>query len=322
MKEPDPQDWTPYWQRPTVTSFGDIFPDSYDGEILDFWKKQLRGKLDHVVDVACGNGALTWIGNDILNQGARKTRITGVDFADISPFRVLSKKKKLYPEVRFIGKTPAENMPFKDGSIDLVMSQYGIEYTNLEKTIPEIARVLVSSGRMSFVLHDKESVIIKRSTVNLDDYRTVLNDIAIHDFALEVDDLYRRVKNPATRQGSSEYQKLVSSINSSGEKVRALVRDYQGRSPIHLYMERLNQALAQTHDHQKTSRTALIHLAHDGLRAHIERIEDLEVAALSAEGRQHLVCLIENAGFAIIEKQMLPYKRDDNVGTTFVAQRL
>jgi len=322
MKQPDPQDWTPYWTRPSITSFGAMFPNNYDDSILEFWKRQLNGEFDHIVDIACGNGALTWICNEILNSGPRKTRITGVDFADISPFKALGRKESDYPEIRFIGNTPAEQLPFEDHSIDLVVSQYGVEYTNLDEAIPEIARILVSAGRMSFIMHDKESSIIRGATAHIDDYRTVLYDIALHDLALELDELYQRVRSSEKQQESRERgEELVRKINLSGDKIRNLIRDYQRRSPVHLYMERLNQALENARSNKKFGRKELMIQARNTLRSYIERIEDLEIAARSAEDRRHMVSLIEHAGFTITEESKLPYRNDDNIGTILVAQR-
>ena len=75
MNFPDPKDWSLYWRRPTVTSFGDLFPENYDGAILEFWKTQLVGEFNHVVDIACGNGALTWLANEIINsRSANRSR--------------------------------------------------------------------------------------------------------------------------------------------------------------------------------------------------------------------------------------------------------
>ena len=167
MKKLDAKIWSHSWQSPRLTSFGADLPNNYDGAFLEFWKQQLQGKFSHVVDLACGNGALTWISDDILNSGDRKTAITGVDFASISPFRALGRQEKDYPEVRFIGNSPIEKLPFEDNSVDLVVSQYGLEYSNLDKSIPEIGRVLTSSGKMSFILHDRDGVIVRDATKSI-----------------------------------------------------------------------------------------------------------------------------------------------------------
>ena len=323
MRQPDPQNWSPYWQRQTLTSFGDFFPDNYDDSILEFWKNELDGSFNHIVDVACGNGALSWIANDLLNSGAAgsRTTITGVDFADISPFKVLRRNKKDYPALRFIGNTPAEELPFKDRSIDLVISQYGVEYTNLDETIPEIARVLTDAGRMSFVLHDKESVIIERATERLDDFRKVANEIRPHDYALKLDELLQTLSTLAQRQASPEFQARLAELNGAADQVRQLVQGYPPRSPIHLYMERLNQAINLPPGQPKALRTQGILQARDALQAHITRIEDLEAAALSAAERKHLTQLIEDQGFTIVEQRTLPYRDDDNIGTILTARR-
>ena len=298
-----------------------MFPNNYDGPILEFWKRQLNGEFNHIVDIACGNGALMWICNEILNQGSGKTHITGVDFADISPFKALMRNERDYPMIRFMGKTPAENLPFENHSIDLVVSQFGVEYTNPEKAIPEIARILTPDGRMSFILHDKESTLIRGATSRLDDLRTVLNDIAIHEYALQLDDLYLRIKDPEARQSSVEHRELVTRINMLANQVRDLVRDYSPGSSIHLYMNRLNLALENARNNKHAERKDLIIFARESLRSNIERIEDLEMAALSVEDRQHLVALIQRAGFAVTEQDTLRLANQDNIGTILVAQR-
>jgi ubiquinone/menaquinone biosynthesis C-methylase UbiE len=321
MKKPNPLDWTPYWKSPSITSFGAMFPNNYDGLILEFWKRQLNGEFNHIVDIGCGNGALTWICNEILNQGSRKTHITGVDFADISPFKALGRKESDYPMIRFLGNTPAENLPFENHSIDLVVSQFGVEYTNLDKAIPEIARILTPDGRMSFILHDKESTLIRGATSRLENSRTVLNDIAIHDYALQLDDLYLRIQDPEARQSSVEHRELVTRINMLTNQVRDLVRDYSPGSSIHLYMNRLNLALENARNNKNAERKELIIFARESLRSNIERIEDLEMAALSVADRQRLVSLIQRTGFTVTEQDMLLLGNQDAIGTILIAQR-
>jgi ubiquinone/menaquinone biosynthesis C-methylase UbiE len=321
MKTPEAKDWSIYWTRPTVTSFGNIFPENYDDAILEFWKTQLVGEFRHVVDVACGNGALTWIANDILNGGRRQTRITGVDFANISPFRTLQRNKKDYPSVRFMGNTPAETLPFRDGSIDMVISQYGVEYADLEKTIPELARVLTDAGRMSFVLHDEESVIVKGAMLNLEGFRLVLNEIAIHEPCLRLVELGRRISNPAEQQRSAEYQGVLAQINESANRIRGLTQNFPPPSPLHLYMDRLNYALNEARTHKKADQKALIAEARDGLQAHVDRIDDLAAAALSEEERRDLVSLVERQGFTVTEDRALYYEGDKNFGTILAARR-
>lgn len=325
MKPPDAKDWSIYWKRPTVTSFGDIFPRNYDGAILEFWKEQLAGEPDHVIDIACGNGALTWIANDILNgaerKGRQKTKITGVDFASISPFKTLNRKKADYPSVRFRGNTPAENLPFRDGSIDAVISQYGVEYTDLERTIPEIARVLTPDGKMCFILHGKESVIVKGATLNLEGFRKVLYEVAPHEPVANLVELRRTVRTPEDQQRSAEYQALLAQIREAVAVITGWTRNFPPPSALHLYMDRLNYALNDAQGKPGINQQALVDEARNGLQAYIERVEDLEAAALSDADLLRLVAMIERQGFDVAPARTLLYEGDKDFGTTIVARR-
>lgn len=321
MKKLDPQDWSPFWKNRSITSFGELFPDNYDGPILDFWRTQLEGQPAHVVDLACGNGALTWICNDILNHDGKNSQITGVDFADISPFKVLRRKPEEFPAVRFIGNTPIERLPFPDRSVDLFVSQYGLEYANLEEAVPEIGRKISASGRLALILHDCESSIIRGATEHLDDLRRVAEDIRMHDMAFELDKLVQKHKNPARRATIPEFNSLLAQIRLASGRVDDMARHHPGNSPLHLYVRRLNMAFDQTKKQSGADRKKLITQARDALLTHIRRVEDLSAAALSESGRERLVALLEAEGLQITGMFTLEYKQEKNIGTTLSAAR-
>ena len=321
MKNPDAKYWSPYWTNPTVTSFGNLFPDNYDGVMLEFWQRRIRGDLHHVVDLACGNGALTWIGNDILNAMGGDARITGVDFATIDPFKSLKRKPDDYPRVTFIGSTAAEKMPFGDGSVDLVISQYGIEYSDFEQSVPEIGRVLHGSGRVAFILHDKESVIVKGATQHVEDFRTIFQDIRVHDLFLEMDSLQRTDKNPLRLSQTPAFQRLQAQINQAVVRIQLLLRQHPASSPIRLYMERLTGAFGKLPKKQRQNRRQMIEHARDALGAHIVRIDDLYNAALSGPERERLVVLLQQQGMTVTENEVLRYKDGDNFGIMLAATR-
>ena len=187
MKKIDAQSWSFMWQANSLTTFGSTdFVENYDGAILEFWQSQLQGELSHVVDLACGNGALTWIANDLLNSQQPQATITGVDFAAIDPFKVLGRKPDDYPAITFIGNSPIEQLPFADGSVDIAISQYGLEYSDLDQSIPEIARVLTPAGKMSFILHARDGDLVKGATLPLKDYRNMLEFMRLDELILKL----------------------------------------------------------------------------------------------------------------------------------------
>jgi ubiquinone/menaquinone biosynthesis C-methylase UbiE len=313
-----PEDWERYWQDTWITSFAEQFPDNYDGSFSDFWREQLTGELEHLVDIGCGNGALAWIADELLNRPSGTVRITGVDTAAIDPFRALHRNRRDHPKVSFIGSTPAEQLPFADDSVDFVISQYGIEYTELDKTIPEIARVLKPSGRMAFIMHDAESSVVRDATRHLDDFQAVL-DLRIHDYALELLQLGSRLTTTQERQASSEFSTLAAQLNLLTERVRDIVSGHAARSAIHKYMDELMLVFANPKAESGADHGARVIAVGDTFSAHVRKMAHMRTAALSAEERQQLVSLIEGAGYKVTEMAAIGYRHESNVGTKLVA---
>jgi ubiquinone/menaquinone biosynthesis C-methylase UbiE len=320
MVQRNPDDWSPFWKLPTITSFGNLFPNNYDEEFLAFWRAQLKDGCNQVVDLACGNGALTWICDELLNDGELQTPVTGVDFSAIRPFKALKKNSEHFPAVRFIGNTLIESLPFEDNSIDLIVSQYGVEYSDLEKTIPELGRVLSPKGKIAFIMHDKESVILSGALSGMEGYRTVLNEIKVHDLGLELAALQRKDKNLKRLEQTREYQSLKTQIGQAMVKVNAILREQEDQNLLSKYLTTLNSAFEPPKNKKiKLDREKIICGARDSLAHHIMRIDDLESAALSKTGRDKLVALVEKEGMRVTENRVLEYKTEGNLGTAFAA---
>lgn len=321
MKKSDPDDWSPFWRNSSITSLGDLFPENYDAEVLDFWREHLAGSPDHVVDLACGNGALTWICNSILNSAGNRTRITGVDFADIAPFKALKRKSADYPDIEFIGNTRIEQLPFPDGSVDLFISQFGLEYSDLLVTVPELGRKLSASGSVAFILHDQDSVIVKGATEHMQDFRIVLDKIRLHDLALELHSLHQKFDTPAQMQASPAFSSLMSRIKHSADAVDSIARHQPANSPLHLYVRRLNSAFGPLTKQRALDRQELITGARDSFAAHVKRIEELAAAALSGPGHERLISLLETEGMTITRNYKLAYRDVGNIGIAISARR-
>ena len=320
MKPSRPEDWTQFLRSSTPTSFGAIFPDNYEGPIREFWRQQLTGRLEHIVDVGCGNGALCLIADELLNRPELRTLITGVDFADIDPFRYLGRDRGEHPGIAFIGNARAEALPFADGSIDLVMSQYGIEYSDFARSIPEVARVLKAGGRLAFIAHDTDSEVVRLSTEHLADMRTVLG-LGIHDLVLEFHDLGLALRTPEERERSAELRVLTERLDALTAQVRGMVREYNRKTQIHHYMNRLMELFAAPGRAANANRREEIVAAGEQLRSHISKIEHLREAALTEQGRRDLVALIERNGCAVTRADAFAFAPGVYIGTAVVAVR-
>ena len=58
---------------------------------------------------------------------------------------------------------PMEALPFDDGSMDAVVSQFGFEYGDVAKVSAEIARVLAPGGRVGLIMHRGDGPILEHN---------------------------------------------------------------------------------------------------------------------------------------------------------------
>jgi SAM-dependent methyltransferase len=96
-----------------------------------------------VLDLGCGPG------RDLASWGVTAAdEVTGLDIDD---------NRLSTARARFSNRTylhgAGERLPFEDESFDHVISSVALPYMNIQKTLAEIHRVLVPSGRLSLSLH-------------------------------------------------------------------------------------------------------------------------------------------------------------------------
>lgn len=97
-----------------------------------------------ILDVGCGIGQF-FVGAGLLGTGRR---LVGLDVVP----QVLDHGRARFPEIDFtLGQ--AEALPFADASFDLVVARVSLNYTDLSRSLPEIARVLAPGGRLWATLH-------------------------------------------------------------------------------------------------------------------------------------------------------------------------
>ncbi len=113
----------------------------------------------NVLDLCTGNGSVL----ALAAESASVSSGVGVDFARTSP--------TLADGFTFLRASITE-LPFDDGSFDLVTSQFGIEYTPVAASLAEVARLLRPARRAVFVVHAADGVTAagaRRQLADLDE---------------------------------------------------------------------------------------------------------------------------------------------------------
>lgn len=160
-------EWDRFWRYDRLSSF-ETGPGAanYTGEAAQGWRRFFARVPEggSVLDIATGNGAIPVL----AVEAKRKLKVTGSDLADIAPDRFVTTSDALR-QVTFRGRTNAELLPFDNSTFDAVTSQFGIEYSDMTKSLPEAMRVLKSGGRLRLAMHAKEGAVVRDTARSLAD---------------------------------------------------------------------------------------------------------------------------------------------------------
>ena len=160
--------WDDYWKRGELHSCISASDKENQKEINDFWLRTYANFDDDktLLDIGTGNGLLPSLAVTYANAKKYSWELHGVDLADINPARDVPGASEILDPVNFQGRINAEDLPFEPEYFDVVTSQYAVEYSDMSRSIPEIARVLKKGGSFCAVLHSHDSVVVSQNNAN------------------------------------------------------------------------------------------------------------------------------------------------------------
>lgn len=140
--------WSRYWARETSGACLPGAPPAVQDALIGTWKRVFGGCSAgvRVLDLASGGGSVL----KILLESTQTSVAIGIDAADVGPAAAALGVR---------GGIDAKELPFADGSFDLVTSQFGIEYCG-RAAWAEAARVLVPGGHMVLICHHRDSAAV------------------------------------------------------------------------------------------------------------------------------------------------------------------
>jgi len=276
--------WDRFWSYDRLSSFGTgIGAGNYGEPIAAGWRAFFASLPAgaRVLDIATGNGAIAVM----AVEAGDGLRVTGADLAKVKPAAFVSKGKDELRKIRFLGGTPAEQLPFDDARFDAVTSQYGIEYSDLERSVAEAVRVLAPGGRLRFACHAAEGSVaadteraISEADFLLDEVDLVGKAAACFSAILDVE--RGRAGGPfAQAAAQAKYAAFRDALKAVAERARTAT-DAAMLASIH---QSLTDLFQQRQLQEETALAAKIDDLRSEILAHRERERALLAAARTVE---------------------------------------
>ncbi len=157
--------WSRYWEGGPLTSLPDDFRENYDGELAAFWFDRFAGlpQPAEILDVCTGNGAVALLAVRWARENRRDIAVTAIDAARIDPESIARRwpaQAALLPLIKFRPESPLETLALEAESVDLICSQYGLEYCELDKAVPRLAVALRPGGELVMLAHDLSTAMV------------------------------------------------------------------------------------------------------------------------------------------------------------------
>ena len=165
----DTEHWASYYRSGALVSCPTNPEPYYTMEVREAWARFFSALIDgdRILDIGTGNGPVALIAKETATENGCDIRIDAVDRADIDPHRHVPNGEKLLQGIRFHGGVSAEALPFRDRQFNAVSGQYILEYTEIDETLAECARVLKPGGSCQFILHHSDSIIVSNARQSL-----------------------------------------------------------------------------------------------------------------------------------------------------------
>ncbi len=293
MTQSGHREWENYWNEPRLAACMRNEEGNYGGVIGQEWHRFFTSLQKHslVVDLATGNGAIALLALQASDTAGLDLQVCGVDAVDIDPARVLPQLAGQLQRINFIGNTQMEHLPFADRSVHAVSGQYALEYSDMDLTIAEIARVLADSGRLKFISHTTSSAVYAATLKQLQEISQ-----------LEGWDLTGRVqKMVQTEPGTSPHERAKRAFGRCAcEAMHALDRaEGQNRVFLTQFLARLGEIYQHRHDQRKKKTLAELSDVDADLKAHQLRLESLRKAALNKPAIAACEQLLQRCGFCL-----------------------
>ncbi|MEP1743589.1 MAG: class I SAM-dependent methyltransferase [Kangiellaceae bacterium] len=295
--------WSSYWSSGALTSLPEDFKVNYDGEIASFWSDIFNDLPNgaRVLDVCCGNGPLSLL----AIQNNSTFEIHGVDSANVNPKAIIHRYPNLEQSINkisFYSNTKIEDFDAENESFDIVISQYGLEYTNLEVTSKKLYQLLRPGGKLRIISHSVTSEMLEFMQSEYREYRLLIDN-----------GFFRMVEE--YDRSEVAYQSLVESIKSCFDNLNIYLEKQESRFYRSL-LAGLGKLGQMNYEQFELNYNAMLGFFTQ-IRYGYSRLVDMLQANSLIHNEENWYKDFLNSGFELEKTGELMYASEHNVGNYF-----
>lgn len=276
--------WDQYWRDGRLASCGGEGGANYQPAIAEGWRRFFDTLTDgaRILDICTGNGAVARLAAEAASARNLDVAIDAVDSAMIHP-------SGLGPGagmIRFSPRTPAEDLPFPDASFDVIVGQYALEYTDVERCLAELRRVSRPNTGIRFVTHAAGSVVVQGAKRQIEDTERLIAT-GIFEAAEALARTSENLADAASLDGARRNFANALQALQNAARTTEDVQMYQNVGTVLVH--------AIQHQHRVGTRPVLEKISEtaSAINAHQGRLSTMRRAALDASGARALVARAE-----------------------------
>ncbi len=299
--------WSLFWRQGHSTTFGEYFKQGYAGAVADWWQSVLESLPARtvVMEVGCGNCSLL----PAMIKAGVNAKYIGVDIASVQLSAIAEQglaESKI--EVILHSRTPAEEVPEPTASVELIASVFGIEYSDLDRSLPEVLRLLKPGGRFCALLHHDDSVVTSMS-------RRAISEYDSYDIKKVIEALTtisnERDKTPsiAALKTNPRAEKSRNRINKMAEKYLGSTNPATANATMFEFMTEALKFFKIMGSRSEDRRQFISSLAEEHKASH-ERFKQMVAVALDEKEIEKLQSKLRELGFGETKAKVIYTNKD------------
>lgn len=288
--------WEIYYRGGALATCPTSAEGGYDLELRQAWVDFFTALPDEarILDVGTGNGVVALIALETGAELGRNYEVHGTDLARIDPLRHLPDGASRLAGIRFHAGVATEQLPFEPESFDAVSGHYALEYMFIDEALAEIRRVLKPAGRACFILHHRDSLLVRNAHRSLQHADWVLKETKIYRL------LRRHIE--AERKSRAAARKTWQELNLAARFLQEGLREPGAALVIGVTLDAVQKLLNLRTTLHPTALEREIDRVENELRASVRRLHDLVDHAQRDADMTAIEAAAEAVGLNVLER--------------------